>query len=327
MRRLTEYSFIAALVFLLLSGCGSRKSESTQEQKVRDFPGELSVPSVITDPQAVLEYGAEHFWDAYLSDAVEYSCDSLRIGGVDSVQLMQALVVYADLLESAPTDFAARCMASFFGGLEETAGKDTTGVIFSFFERNVEKVLYDPNSPFRDEDIYLPFISGLAVSEYSDQNLRLAYEYTASLCGLNRKGTQAADFIFTDAAGKRHSLHGIRAEATILFFSNPGCPACREYIDALSNDETVQAHLADGSLAVADIYIDFELDKWRESLSEIPDAWIAGYDQDFSIRTDASYNVRAIPSLYLLDKDKNVVLKDASVEKVLGAVSGIFSNN
>ena len=49
--------------------------------------------------------------------------------------------------------------------------------------------------------------------------------------------------------------------------------------------------------------------------------WINGYDPDFVIRTDRLYAVRAVPSLYLLDKKKNVLMKDALPEYVLNALT------
>ena len=45
--------------------------------------------------------------------------------------------------------------------------------------------------------------------------------------------------------------------------------------------------------------------------------------QDYTIRKDLTYNVRAIPSLYVLDKDKKVVMKDAPVEKVIPYLENI----
>ena len=48
-----------------------------------------------------------------------------------------------------------------------------------------------------------------------------------------------------------------------------------------------------------------------------PATWYNGFDPDFIIRADLLYNVRAIPSLYLLDKDKTVILKDAVTGRVL----------
>ena len=47
-----------------------------------------------------------------------------------------------------------------------------------------------------------------------------------------------------------------------------------------------------------------------------------GYDPDYAIRTDRLYDVRAIPSLYLLDSEKTVLMKDAPTEKVLPAIFG-----
>ena len=47
-----------------------------------------------------------------------------------------------------------------------------------------------------------------------------------------------------------------------------------------------------------------------------PDEWYNGYDPNLVIRNDMLYNIRAIPSLYLLDEDKRVILKDAPQETV-----------
>ena len=62
---------------------------------------------------------------------------------------------------------------------------------------------------------------------------------------------------------------------------------------------------------VLNIYIDEDLKAWKEYMPVYPEDWYNGYDPDYVIRTDVLYNVRAIPSLYLLDKDKTVIMKDA----------------
>ena len=38
---------------------------------------------------------------------------------------------------------------------------------------------------------------------------------------------------------------------------------------------------------------------------------------DFTVQDSEKYNIRAIPSLYLLDENKVVLLKDAPLEKVM----------
>ena len=72
-----------------------------------------------------------------------------------------------------------------------------------------------------------------------------------------------------------------------------------------------------GRLKVVDVYIDEDIDLWKERRDSYPSAWINGYDPTFTIRTDRIYAVRAVPSLYLLDQDKNVVLKDAPAQWAL----------
>ena len=72
-----------------------------------------------------------------------------------------------------------------------------------------------------------------------------------------------------------------------------------------------------GRLAVVNIYIDEDIEAWRDYMSVYPEEWYNGFDPDMKIRTDNLYNVRAIPSLYLLDDEKRVIMKDAPEDKVM----------
>ena len=75
--------------------------------------------------------------------------------------------------------------------------------------------------------------------------------------------------------------------------------------------------IADGILSVLNIYIDEDLQGWMDYMPVYPDEWYNGFDPDFVIRNDELYSVRAIPSLYLLDKEKRVILKDAPENKMM----------
>ena len=80
---------------------------------------------------------------------------------------------------------------------------------------------------------------------------------------------------------------------------------------------------ADGRLKVVDIFIDPEIDDWKAHIPEYPSAWINGYDHNYAIRTDILYNVRGIPSIYLLDAGKTVLQKDTTPEKLLTALANL----
>ena len=49
----------------------------------------------------------------------------------------------------------------------------------------------------------------------------------------------------------------------------------------------------------------------------MPRGWIAGWNKQGDIRSRQLYEIRATPTLYLLDKRKKVILKDATLEQVL----------
>ena len=85
-------------------------------------------------------------------------------------------------------------------------------------------------------------------------------------------------------------------------------------------EEKILSMISSGALAVVNVYIDSDLDDWKAYAVNYPTAWFSGYDPDYAIRTDLLYAVRAIPSLYLLDADKNVLLKDVPPEKLFAAL-------
>ena len=73
-------------------------------------------------------------------------------------------------------------------------------------------------------------------------------------------------------------------------------------------------------MKVLNIYIDEDLEAWKSYMPIYPEKWYNGFDPDLVIRTDKTYNVRAIPSLYLLDADKTVLLKDTTPERLFDSL-------
>ena len=70
--------------------------------------------------------------------------------------------------------------------------------------------------------------------------------------------------------------------------------------------------IAQGRLKVLALYPDEDLAAWRDYRSNMPASWINAYDKGCVIREKSTYNLSAIPALYLLDRDKRVLVKDAT---------------
>jgi thiol-disulfide isomerase/thioredoxin len=317
----------AAVIFFICLytayGCAGNKQSGGRNlsSNLRAFP-QTEIPSILSGKDRI-DYLIDHYWDIYLDTTKTYYSDSTIVNGVKKTDLEKAVGAYVTLLDIESVHYADKSVSGMFDKVESFSKSDTSSHMFDIITKYIQKYLYDPNSPVRNEDYYLPYVTKLSKSSLVDEPLRKSYAYDARMCALNRTGTPATDFEFTDLKGKVRTLYSVQADYTLLFFSNPGCNACKSITEALESNGKINGLIKEKKLAIVNIYIDLERDKWRAFASSYPESWYNGYDNKYIIRTDVLYNVRAIPSLYILDKDKKVIMKDAPQEKAISYLDNI----
>lgn len=313
------------VIFILLfaalaAGCGNRNG--VEQFKALPFPDTVP-PGMMTESRDIAEYMAVNYWNGITDPSRAYPSDSLLVSGVLKSDVEQKFADWTMFLDMVPLSVADKAVGKLHDRAVACELKDTASNVFETFTALAGKYLYDPNSPFRNEDHYNSFARRLSSCDLVEPSLRGKYSYEAEMTSLNSMGTVAADFRFSDKNGRTHSLHGIEAPLTLLFFSNPGCDACMNIIQVLKGDQRISSMISSGVLAVLNIYIDEDLQGWRDYMPIYPEEWYNGFDPDLVIRTDNLYNVRAIPSLYLLDKDKRVIMKDAPENKLFNYLNNI----
>ena len=313
--------YCLCLFLFLLCACGRRGGKAVSpEPAVREFP-RAAVPSMYTDPSERAAYAAVHFWDRFTDTTQVFACDSVTVNGVSMQEVESQMGLFATLVGQMPLEEGGEAVARLYDRAEAFERKYPESNVFEQLSRWTKHYFYDPNSPVRNEDLYWYYVERLGRSDLLDNGYRMGYEWDARMCRLNRVGTPAADFSFTDTHGRHRTLYGVKAEYTVLIFGNPGCKACMEIMEAMEASPEVTALISSGRLQVVDVYIDQEIDDWKAHVDEYPKTWINGYDPGYTIRTDLIYNVRGIPSIYLLDADKTVLMKDAPQENVLAALT------
>ena len=308
-----KYVLAFAAVAALVS-CGPRKSQKAPVPQNRAFP-RVEAPVMLETMEERMEYVVLHFWDAFAK--VDQPTDSTFIGGVPKADVESQMGVFATLLQQVPLPIGQKAMTALYANLEKAPG------MFAPMAEMTAKYFWDPNSPVRSEALYLPFVKALSSSPLVKDDMHAAYAWDARLCALNLPGTTSADFRFVDTSGRTRTLHSVKAEYVLLVFGNPDCTACRELVESMSSVPEIVALESSGRLKVVDIYIDQEIDLWKQRMAAYPKNWINGYDPDYIIRQDLIYDVRAVPSIYLLDKDKKVLLKDAPDQIVLDTLAGL----
>lgn len=314
-------NLVIAAAMAVAVGCGGN-SKKAEQFAALPFP-EILPPAMIEGQKDMLEYMALHWWDGITEPSRSYPCDSLLVSGVRLGDVEQKMANWTNVLNMVDVSVVGRSFGRLYERAVSCEKKDTSSNVFETFVKLTDKYLYDPNSPLRNEDHYAFFASHLATSDLVEPLMQEKYARIVRLAALNRVGTKAADFRFADKKGRIFTLYGIKAELTLLFFSNPGCTACKDIIDVLSNDPVISGLIADGTMKVLNIYIDEDLEAWRSYMPIYPETWYNGFDPDLVIRGETLYNVRAIPSLYLLDSDKKVIMKDAPEGRLFEWLSSV----
>lgn len=313
-----QFLYIVSVLILFCS-CASNSSKKAHTQQIRVFPN-IQLPSLITNQEDANEYFVAHFFDKFIDTINVYRCDTNYVAGVSKAELEQAFANYCAILDRVPLAKARKGISRLYERIEACEKADTSSNLFEGMVDIVERYLYDPNSPLRNEDYYQPFVQKKSQSIYFKDYERDRFARESQMCSLNCVGTKAADFCFSDAKGRKYNLHSIKAERIILFFSNPGCHACKDIIEQIKSIPGIDEAIAKKEIAVLNIYIDEELENWYEYMPIYPKNWYNAYDPNYVIRTEILYDVRAIPSLYLLNSEKIVLMKDAPQDKILNAV-------
>ena len=300
----TFYVAIAALS-LLCASCvnrGGNKAGTVADKYTLEIPK----PPVMMDPEGQRDYLCRHFWDN-----LDFS-DTTIPERIDSTEFRSLFLNYAALLEAQPDGGVSQMT-----DLMEKAGQN--GPMLNLFSGIGRMMFFDPNSPLRNDDLYLTVLDAIAASPLVDDESREEALWTAELVSRNRPGTQAEDFTYLTIQNRPGSLYGIRAPYTLVFFSNPGCNMCREIREKMAASSLITDMVRSKQLAVLALYPDEDTELWQSYKDEIPSDWINARDPGSTLHASGLYDLKAIPSLYLLDSGKKVLLKDCTDVRLIEA--------
>lgn len=314
MKRALIYSCVSIAAACAVC-CGPRRGGNnvgaTDDEAARHEQGRVFLPALapsMLSPEDKAAYLNEHYWDRF-----DFA-DTLFIAEADTAHMATAFAVYAG--RYVPDSLASESMSRLMAKASESKR------MFDYFMMLAEVVLHDPNSPLRNDELYIPVLEAALRSDLLDEYEKMPYEYDLDMALRNRVGRAATDFEYTSESGRSGRMYDIEADYLLIFVSNPGCPMCRDVREQIVASPMLNELIERGTLKVLVIYPDEDLEAWREHLSDYPSSWINAYDRGMTISKERLYDLKAIPSLYLLDADKRVMAKDCTdVEYIERAIS------
>lgn len=266
------------------------------------------VPDTMTDPAQRMDCLLTNYWSRYdFNDTTEVNRKVGEQGLVDFVYVLG--MADAELLHQASHRFVE---AAF-----------TTEWSARHYDHLLEHYLLNPNSPLRNDIVYAAFLKEIVASCKPCEGAMLERsKFRLSQVDRNQVGTTAADFAFKTRDGRKGRLSDMGGDYLLLVFHDPDCENCERILPQLMREPL----LCDSRVQALMVYPDDNMDEWRRKVYDVPSNWTDAYNPDGDIRAKSLYFISATPSLYLLDKSKNVLLKDTTPDNLLRVLSNLLKN-
>lgn len=275
-----------------------------QAQAQQSFPYP-AIPDTLRSVEQRAGYLSEHYWDNY------NFADTLLLKSKEVTE--QGFVNFIDILNRFTLDYASKGVAHKDIAQKDITQKDIaqkdiarkditqkgiacfTRKAFSNaaakerFENLIEHYFEDQLSPVRNDRVYLIFLEEMKNSPCFDETEKERIAFKIKTTNKNLPGDIAINFKFKDENGKEHQLSDYKDQKVILYFYDPDCENCHE-VSAWLKQQTIPADIKVLKM-IADNHISY------------------------------IYSLKNMPTIFLLDKENKVILKDCTAQELIENIS------
>lgn len=275
-----------------------------QAQAQQSFPYP-AIPDTLRSVEQRAGYLSEHYWDNY------NFADTLLLKSKEVTE--QGFVNFIDILNRFNLDNASKGVAHKDIAQKGITRKDITqkdiarkditqkGIAcftrkaFSNaaakerFENLIEHYFEDQLSPVRNDRVYLIFLEEMKNSPCFDETEKERIAFKIKTTNKNLPGDIAINFKFKDESGKEHQLSDYKDQKVILYFYDPDCENCHK-VSAWLKQQTIPADIKVLKM-IADNHISY------------------------------MYSLKNMPTIFLLDKENKVILKDCTAQELIENIS------
>ena len=307
-------------MLFIFAGCGLQRNTVVHDQSFDEIENSIlvqnhnpnfplpKIPESIEDSKERGIYLSKHYWE-------EFPFNDVSLINQQKIT-EQAFVDYINVLNFIPFKHARRSIRYLF------VKAQTNSEMYAHFASLFEKYYYNADSPYRNEELYIPVLETILKHDILSEDDFNKYHFQEEMIHKNRVGSKATDFVYTLENGDWKRMHALKSNYLILFFSTPDCSKCLPVANSIHNSEVLAKVCSLNSfsrtmLCVLNVYPESNIALWQDSLSIMPQKnWIHSYDKSMILTNKRVYNLKALPTIYLLDKNKRIILKDTSLEEI-----------
>lgn len=275
-----------------------------QAQAQQSFPYP-AIPDTLRSVEQRAGYLSEHYWDNYnFADTLLLkSKEMTEQGFVDFIDILNRFSLDNASKDIAQKDITRKGISRKGISRKDITQKDIsrkgitcfTRKAFSNaaakerFENLIEHYFEDQQSPVRNDRVYLMFLKEMKNSPCFDETEKERIAFKIKTTNKNLPGDIAINFKFKDESGKEHQLSDYKNQKVILYFYDPDCENCHE-VSAWLQTQTIPADI--------------------KVIKMIADTHISHV-----------YSLKNMPTIFLLDKENKVILKDCTAQELIEKIS------
>lgn len=237
-----------------------------------------------------------HFWDF---------CD-LKKGFSSRAKMAGAFKDYLSFMPFASAKVVHRSIAKFIKDIE----KQPDDLVF--IARTAEQLVHSDSAEIFSDELYLPFAQAVMNNKRVKKEDKEYFAPQVRVLNATMLNSRMPDISYTDRNGNSAVFSPDSTQVLILFFTEPDNSDAMLAKARLNSNAKAAAFLKDGLLKVVAIARTEPGEEWLNYAKTLPEEWIVGTNPNIG----DDYDIRFIPSFYVVDGNGNILLKNATIDQI-----------
>ena len=269
--------------------CGAMAQEPLVIEPLFEYP---VAPEELESLQAKSDYLMEHFWD---------KMNFKDKKAVDQNALNDAFSVYVAPMQWADETKVNESVNKLIANISKNP------ILSPEFVKAAEESLYGPRAYYWNDNLFLRFIDKVLHNKSIKKERKLRYDRLRSQISNTLRGTTPPEFDYVRTDGTKAHYHP-NGVITLIEFGDPDCDDCRMARLKMESNVKFSQLVDKGKLNVLFIYPDPE-EGWQDKLKDYSSKWHVGASEEVA----DLYDLRATPSIYVIDRDGHVAAKNIDI--------------
>ena len=281
----------------------SARGETIYVEPIFEYP---VAPESLTDLTERCDWQIEHFWEPL---------DIKSKKSVNQSALNHAFSVYTLCMDWATPAVVEKSTATLVKKISKNPG------LLIQMIKAAEENLYGPRAPFWRDEVFSQWLRAGVECKKIDATRRQRYSNMLRRLEGSMIGRTAPSFDFETAEGSKGRYFPM-STPTILFFGDPDCIDCSRERLRLETDVTLSRLVDQGRANVVYIVTDPQSPSWQTKVADISPKWAVG-----AAEVDDIYDLRATPSIYVIDGEGKISAKLLPAREAAALLSDILNKN